>query len=120
MTDVQRFGQFTKPYRLTAAGKNWCYCIVLLLLSAAFAARAGEPPVNETCYLTAVQEEQAQKNQKLEERDLLLFFHESMDSRNRSNTWFAVRADYYEFTFDDQFTRREGPTVAGLKAVFTF
>jgi hypothetical protein len=84
------------------------------------AARAGEPPVNETPYLTVIQENQIQKNQKLEQRDLLLFFRGSMDSRNRSNTWFSVRADYYEFTFDDQFTRREGPPVAGLKAVFTF
>jgi hypothetical protein len=120
MPCVQRTGQINKLLRLVATVKNWRCAVALLLLAAALAARADDQlPASEKVLLTAVQEQQ-KESQRLERRDLLLFFHEDLGPHNHSNAWFSVRADYYEFAFNDQFTRREEPGVAGIKAVFSF
>ena len=114
---MQRTGQFSQPIRLTAAGKI-SLLGVLLLLALAPAARADEPPASAKTFITAVQE--CPKLETRDQRDLLLFFQENLNLHNRSNSWFAVRADFREFGCYNGFTRRESPYVAGIKASFTF
>jgi hypothetical protein len=114
---VQRTGQFSKPIRRIAAG-TISFLAVLLLLALATVAQADEPPASAKSFITAVQE--CPKLELREQRDLLLFFQENLNLHNRSNSWFAVRADFREFGCYEGFTRRESPYVAGIKASFTF
>jgi hypothetical protein len=85
------------------------------LLAMATTARADEPVAKEKTFIAAVQE-----RPKLERRDLLLFFHESLGAHNHSNVWFTVRADFAEFAFNDGLTPRQLPCIAGIKASFSF
>lgn len=94
---------------------NWRWFAVFLLLAAAQATRADEPPATDKVILNNLQE-----RPKLDARDPLLFFHENLGWHNRSNSCFAVRADFREFYCYNEFTRRQSPYVAGIKASFTF
>lgn len=79
------------------------------------AAQAGNPlPVEENSFVAF------HELPKTPARDLLLFVHEQLGKHNASNTWFSVCADYHEFTYNDDFLRRQEPCVVGVKASFSF
>ena len=53
-------------------------------------------------------------------RNPLLFVNQNIGTREHSNAWFSVRADYSQFPYQDEFCQRCDAGVIGLKAVFSF
>jgi hypothetical protein len=98
-------------------GRFWLWNVALLLLVGALPTQAEEHlTTTEISFLTAIQQ-----NQKLERSDFLLFLREEENRPQKHSTaWFSVRPDYYQYAFNDQFTRRQEPSVAGIKAIFSF
>ena len=80
---------------------------------AALASRGGEPVAVEKVFV--VIHEQPHRMP-----DPFLFVSQNIGTRDHSNTWFSVRADYSRFPYCDQFCQRRDAGVIGLKAVFSF
>ena len=110
---MQGNGQFNRLLRRIAAATNGLVFASIVLLAAN--ARADVKKADEQVVLNVVQE-----RQKVEQRDPLVFFREDLGFHNHSNSWFALRADFREFSNYDSFTRRQEPYVAGIKASWTF
>lgn len=112
---MQQQKQFKKSVRSLAAGKGRQFCASLLLLTAATVAQADDQHAPEPDTFVVIHE-----RPKPVRHDPLVFVRKDLGRHNYSDTLFSVRADYQEFAFNDNFTRRQEPCVVGVRASFTF
>lgn len=96
-------------------GNRLQICASLFLLAATPGIQAADQAANEKKTVLVIQE-----IPKPTRRDPLLFLRKDLGKHNDSDTLFSVRADYSEFAFDDNFTRRQELCVVGLRASFDF
>jgi hypothetical protein len=97
------------------AGKKIQLCASLFLVAATSGLQAADPSTNIKSTLAVIHEQP-----KPTRRDPWVLLRKDFGRHYQSDRLFSVRADYSDFAFNDDFTRRQGPCVVGLRASFSF